>query len=386
MGGQKEETVDRKPRILVFSGDMGGANVEIPIYLEFKARGVSPTVVTDADLRSKAGSKWDKKGIPFTPMSPGQELEDLIMSADIVLAGNCATANDTEIAAVEYANKHGKLSVVIPDSWTSHSRPNWLEVNPSYWIAIDKSYQEDFLSHRMDWTKDRVPVLGHPGFDNLVGLMENSGQIRRELRDRLEIGNHEKVLLHWTPGENRDFCTAGFVGLLETIGIFRQLVGKRAVLIPRLHGKMKTSISEDYYNTWHEAIAETCKNWGVRLVRADDKDIDVDGLNLAADIVTTQWSTQGVTSAIMGVPTVNVLLNTHRKFLENMGKEEPYLPTLYNNVSEPCYEIYKLGMAIRWALDTRMAAARRKNAKKMMPKGDSAKSIAEFLMERVRLL
>ncbi|MEA3272580.1 MAG: hypothetical protein U9P90_02830 [Patescibacteria group bacterium] len=360
--------MDRKPRILFVSGDIGGAKVQLPVYK--KLGDVDISVVTDASPTGKAGMVWEKACIPHTPMLPSAEFEDVVREADLVFVGSCATTYAAEKFAVDCANRNQIFSVVGSDMWPNH----WRDANPDFWLAIDEVHQKDILSRRPNWNKERVPVLGQPSFDYLVKLMENRDSVRREMRASLGLSENEKVLLFWSLGDHRERCNDAVVALLSTLG---NRWARNLVLIPRLHPKLKKVVSKEYFEFLHEMIASHATIHGVRVVRADSA--NPEQLGLAADLVMTPWGTEGIKSAIMGVPTVNTLLESHRFAMENeMEQPFPYLPTVGCGIAQLATEIADIPRSI----DTAIKSSKNLNHP-MMPRGDSAKRTAEFLINLV---
>jgi hypothetical protein len=355
-------------------GDIGGAKIMLSARKELMARGISVRVIVDADPVAKGGTVWEKAGIPFEKMLPGMaEFEDAIREADLIFAGSCATAFAAEYWAIERGKAFNKFTVIGSDMWFNHAQKQWRNATPDFWLAIDEIHQKDILKLRPDWLPDRVPILGQPAFDNLPALIANKENIRRELRAKLGIANCEHALLYWSPGENRGRCTEGFIGLIEGIQSVSRL-SSRSVIIPRIHPKMKQVIGEEYDRTWREIIATTCKETGCRLVWANDA--DPQKLNLASDVVLSQWSTDSITSAICGVPTVNIFLSEFQDFLLNdLHQERPFLPTVKCGAAVGVFSLFNIGTAL-CSLDTVTLA---QNAKKMMPSGHSAEQIAAFL-------
>lgn len=246
-------------QILMVSGDMGGAKIQLPVYEELTKLGVSARVIVDADPKAKGGTVWEKAEITFEKMLAGSaEFEDAIKTADMIFAGSCATAWAAESWAIRIGKQQNKFTVIGSDMWFNHARPSWLNASPNFWLAIDEIHQKDILKLRPNWHPDRVPILGQPAFDNLPALIADKENIRRELRAKLGIADDERVLLYWSPGEHRGRATEGFIGLIEGI---RALSGisSRNVIIPRIHPKLKSVIGEDYDRLWREIINMTCK-------------------------------------------------------------------------------------------------------------------------------
>lgn len=370
-------------QVLMVSGDIGGAKIQLPVYKKLIEQGISARVVVDADPEAKAGTVWKKAGVPFEGTFPSAKFEDGIRAADVIFAGSCATAFSAEYFAIARGKDFNRLTVIGSDVWFNHARKYWRSANPDFWLAIDEVHQKDILKLRPNWLPDRVPILGQPAFDNLPTLIANKKQIREDIRAKLGILDYEEVLLYWSPSEHRDRCTEGFVTLIEGIrGIHSH--SAYPAIIPRIHPKLKQAVGEEYDHLWREIIVKICKEYGCRLVWADN--VNPQELNLAADVVLSQWSSKSFTSAICGVPTVNVLLPEFRDFLENeLGQKKPYLPTLKCGAALGVFSLYSNATrnvedGIDAALDVEyFQETIAPNAQKMMPSGNSAEQIAEFL-------
>lgn len=302
-------------QVLMVSGDMGGAKIQIPVYKELIKLGISAQVIVDADQKAKGGTVWEKAGILFEKMLPSAEFDKAIRATDVIFVGSCATAWSAEYWAIERGNIFNKSTVIGSDMWFNHARKPWRDATSDFWLAIDEIHQKDILKLRQGWLLPyRVPILGQPVFDNLPALIADKENIRRELRAKLGIADDEQVLLYWSPGEHRGRATEGFVGLIEGIQALSR-ISSHNVIIPRIHPKLKNVIGEEYDRLWREIIATTCKETQCRLVYADG--VNPQKLNLAADRVLSQWGTDSITSAICGIPTVNVFLSEFQNFLLN---------------------------------------------------------------------
>lgn len=178
------------------SGDMGGGQIQLPVYKKLMERGISVRVIVDADPRAKAGNNvWKKAGIPFEKMLRDENFENAIKAADLIFTGSCATAWVTEYWAIERGNTFNKTTVIGSDMWFNHARDHWRKATPDFWLAIDEIHQKDILKLRPDWRPDRVPILGQPALDNLPALIADKENIRCELRAKLGIARGEEVLL-----------------------------------------------------------------------------------------------------------------------------------------------------------------------------------------------
>lgn len=361
-------------QILMVSGDMGGFNIQFPVYQKLRELGVDVEVVVDSDERALAGKKWADKGVKFHAPRRATDLLPFVENSGVVFVCSCATCFEKERLAVRYGNMNEKITVVGADMWPNHWRPGWRKVMPDFWTAIDEAHQRDILSRRPHLKKSQVPILGQPAFEPLVDLMENRDKVRDELRNKLEINDNERVLLFWSLGDSRERCNDAVASLLSAIAQYwNMFYFARPVLIPRLHGKLKKVVSEEYFEFLHETIASFAKIHGVRVVRADSE--DTEKLNFVADLVMTQWSTEGIKSAIAGIPTLNVLLDSHRKYLkEELEQPHPYLPTIEHGLAR----LVTVADDLPRALNNELKKERNINHP-MVPQKNSSLKIAEFL-------
>lgn len=366
-------------RALMVSGDMGGGRIHLPVYKELVELGIIPQVVTDASPGSKAGNVWEKAGIAHTPMLPSAEVEDVVRAADLIFVGSCASCYATVKFALDCGNRFNKLTVIGSDMWFNHARTPWIRATPDLWFAIDEVHQEDILRLRPGWLSDRVPILGQPVFDSLVQLITDKEKIRKDVRDRFGIADNEEVLLFWAPGDHRERCAESFVSLIEAIRVWKKVVAS-PVVIPRLHPKMAGVLGKDFDNEWREKIASACRENKCRVVNADG--FEAQKLNLAADLVLSVWGTDSITSAICKVPTVNVFLEKFQNFVEsNLRQTKPYLPTLKCGAAIGAFSVSEIETAMKYALSDSGQKEMARNAQKMRPSGDSARTIALYLEE-----
>lgn len=366
-------------RVLMISGDIGGAKSQLPVFWELFDRGIELRVVVDVDPRAKAGSVWSKEGVAFWTLGPlSNELREMVDWAQIVVAGSCGTAYQVEASAINLGNQQKRITVISSDFWFNHSYPYWRNVEPSYWLAIDEQHRADMLALRSNWSPERVVVTGQPAFDGLFSLSLKRKKIRLERRTELQINQTETAVLFWSLGAERELYDPSLESLLVALEKLASQK-KELVFIPRIHPKLVSIVGEDYYRYQEQRIIEICDKLGIRIAKADE--MPVDELNLAADLVISNWSTQSITSAMLGVPTLNIFLPVHQEFCEkNFCVSKPYLPTLKCGAVVGAFSLGEIDQAIQIVLNPLKQKEMNKNAAKFMPiKGGAARRIADFL-------
>jgi hypothetical protein len=361
-------------KILIVSGDTGCAQSQLPVYNELTREKIDVSIIADKDRSAKAGVVWNKASVECRAIGANsRELEENVKRCDLLFAGSAGTAYRLEASSVKLGNEMGKITVIGSDFWFNHTFPQWIKASPSYWIAIDSTHQNDILRLRPKLDKNRVFVAGQPAFDGLGPLRKRKLQIRKQIRNLYGIKNHETVIVFWSQGSVwRDLMSASFENAvigLENIGRYIS----NLVFVPRIH----PTISTAYKKKQMQKFGDICRNNNIRMIGG--MKLPADELNLSADLVISSFSTASITSALMGIPTVNIMTRPYQIMMKNdFHQKHPFLPTLRAGAAIGVFSKAYIVSGILKALEPSVRKKLYNNAQKFLL-SKAAKRIASFL-------
>lgn len=366
------------------SGDVSCGNLHLSVHRELVNKDVVLSLAVDNDRKAKASLIFGKAGLEFERIGDGRELKRLVDNCDLVFVGSADTAFHAEVAAIKYGNELGKITVIGSDSWLNHRFKQWIDVTPSFLLAIDDHHQNDILRLRSQWGKDRVPALGQPAFDDLFEIAKHKVEIREKVRKKLNIQENCKAVLYWSFGNQIEMCNAGFESVAYGIKSFTSK-NKNATLIVSIHPKLSSVLGKEYHDEKYQMMSSICMNHNVRLiwVNGSENKIRSSHLNLAADLVLNHLSTGGIESAILGVPTVNILLPVHQDHYKKLGQEYPFQPILKHGAALGAFSREEIPSKMLGAVDPKIQKQLQEAGLTFASNGAS-KRIAEFLMRQLQ--
>lgn len=293
-------------RILLALGDKGSYEY-IRSCLPSLARTYGLSIVADPD--GAAITDLEAAGIRFLAWDGGP-LDTAGVS--LILCGTCGKAQKLWRAAT-LAGQEARIPVAwFGDFFGSGAEPALADLSPDAFAAFDQSSVRRFLDRRPAFRTGRIEVVGNPAFDELPAIVKT----RMDTRKRLGLSSRD-TFVRYAASSLKQF------DLAETLTRVAGWVERsRLRFAVGFHPADEKSAAEDV----HRLRSMLRSRLGSLLV--DTKDAPGIRLSAAADLVVTDYSTEGVKSALMGVPTVFVMLDSARAYQRSRGGTEPFFPIL----------------------------------------------------------
>lgn len=304
-------------RVAISMRDTGECNVMLPVIngllrkSDFKI-----TVFADGP-----GAELLDRQIEATKLDIGKdilvEIADVVDAADVVLVSESADSGvEMSLAATAATKAKDKAIVVaiedypgavcIQDGGLLKNRSPLLIPD---WQCVTNNWSKDyFLRQRPDFNPDKILVTGSPAFDNID--KNKKIEEKKKFRKKYKVSDKDKVIV-WMGqyGEADSETLRSFVAGLEESGIsdFR--------IVIRRHPRDERSdvffqnISSKFVDHLIDTVEES-----------------TDEARMAADVVVTMTSTEGIKSVIEQTLTLSIMIP---EFLKLSGYDKlPYLISL----------------------------------------------------------
>jgi hypothetical protein len=238
------------------------------------------------DQKGKAQGLLQDGGIEFETIAGGKRREWSQYGA--VVVGTSATAYTAQKQVTQQAKEADVPVVWYEDLWGTGERPEVKDVSPDKMFVIDKEAVEIARSARPEI---EVEVVGKPSFASLVHFTNvRVGEVRRTLRERLEIPQDQMVVTVWTGGDR-----TRVVKQLQALFAIHEIM-MDIVVIYRLHPKLPG----------REGVQEFIGDRRGALLNADGE--DPMALSCASDMVIGDWgNTPCYMAPLVGTPTFMML-------------------------------------------------------------------------------
>lgn len=305
------EESEEKPRVLLALGDAGSAQYIAAVLPRLQELF---TIEVACDTKGAAQSVLERD-TPLAPLSGPIQMRDY----NLVLCGTAGKAQATWRWMTENARTHGVPCLWFGDFFGSGSEADVRDLDPDWMALFDETSKQRFQALHPSVPEERLAVIGNPSFDAYVGEFAEE---RQGLRSKLGISEGER-LVAYAASSFKQF------DLQQSLDALLPWVRERG---------MKFSL------TFHPAdmVADSGRVANIREhVRASlaspERFVDTHRMasgdvSLAADMVVTDYSTEGVRAAVMGVPTVFFMPHrgpgSAQAYQESRGGERPFFPIL----------------------------------------------------------
>lgn len=248
------------------------------------------------------------RGIPFLDVF-GDDMT-FLRRAKLVLCGTNAKALDLQVAGTAFAQGAGTPTIWFGDAEGSGGKPAERVVTPTVLTAVNEFSKERLLRERVGCEPSRVVVTGSPGFDELADF--NLADVRSNTREKLALAMGETTAVYFA-------SSSAQFKLKETLLAVLRWADER---------QFRFGVK------FHPADPE--KGRYEKIVKQNifpHKRLDVAGLSnmeiaAACDLVVTDYSTVGYSTALLGIPTMFLMGESARTCCEKAGMPSPYFSVI----------------------------------------------------------
>jgi hypothetical protein len=306
---EPEEELVRK-RILLALGDAGSAeyaaaclerldqHFDFDILADPEGAAIGVLRKRDVDFR-----EWD--GSPIHPNG-----------VSLILCGTCGKAQKLWRAATLAGREHLTNVAWFGDFFGSGSEPALADLSPDHFAAFDRSSADRFLTLRPAFDEKYLRIVGNPSFDSLREI----ARLRARQRALLELTDEERLVYYAA-------SSLGQFALEETLTLVAEWTKKHGHrFVIAFHPADQKSAGEEVARL----RAMLTERLGPKLL--DPQGISGVHLSAAADLVVTDYSTEGVKAALMGVPTAFVMLESAQAYQRSRGGVLPFFPILDQHI------------------------------------------------------
>ncbi|HLJ93367.1 MAG TPA: CDP-glycerol glycerophosphotransferase family protein [Gemmataceae bacterium] len=192
-------TAEASP-IVAIAGDPGGAAAVAPVLELLRQQG--------RRLRSlayrQAVANWRSRGLDVEELPPSTNVEQAqrylsTPRAGILLSATSDNGINLEKPFFAAARRLGIPSLAVLDHWMNYrlrfaNEQGELAYLPDRIAIMDAQAQEEMIADGLD--AGRLVVTGQPAFDELTSFRRSvSPQLRQEVRQRLGIGDDQRIVL-----------------------------------------------------------------------------------------------------------------------------------------------------------------------------------------------
>ncbi len=279
-----------KPSVLFASGDLGAANAVGP---------VANILQDQANIVYLAGKSSlqaiEKLEIPkLKPSSVSKEFHP-----DLIVTGISQSGPTAERFLTHWAKRRNKIPVMwILDSpggiAAGHLQKLYgLGSFPDYVCVTDHGVKNFVIKSLLQINPEKILVTGQPAFDSVYDLSLRQEQLNSHIRQALEIGPDEKVVLF--AGQ-----TDGTKETLDQLIKAMNKLPNRPVLIPRFHPTRDKSLA-DY--------PQILAGYRGRVIADTSQFKSTEELASVANLVTSMFSTLNMTAIYLRKPVAYLLFD-----------------------------------------------------------------------------
>jgi len=274
IGSETEKKNPNGNNILVIARDPGSANALVPVVSILKKEGMSIKALADSRAEEIIKANFEVKDI--SPENSVIESDLVVGQPDVVLSN----ASPSELGLDTYGADHFRDApqVLLEDYYTSSfSYLNRLrELNlpfPSKICVMDQG-AKNLIIDNFSELKNSVEITGQPSFDAIA--KEDTETIYNTVRKKLAIAKKDKLVVYMpTMGNEPERLRDIAKNLHSTANQF--------YFVFRRHPR--DNVSYDQYKKILEAE-------GIKVI--DTQEFSTDEIASAADLVLTNFSTEGI--------------------------------------------------------------------------------------------
>lgn len=316
-------------RFVFVSGDRGAALAQLPVAHELRKRG--HIVQMYADVKGLAAKDIASGDLEHVVVAEDYEHFAKAIRGDVMVVGTSASATALEHACALCA----QVPVVLAsDGLFNHALPLWRDIRQHRWFAIDDPHAQAIRALRPSMDPQQVLVTGQPAFDTSLELMPRKQDIRKRIREDLNLGERT-FLLWWSQGmpeviEEDELMIAH---------VLQGLSGSSVSFAARLHPKLDKTVRPGYVCELRGRIGELSHQHGIQLVSADV--VPGEQLCLAADVILSITCTEDIKSTLIGGPPVVHFLGPRVQewMRQSLFLDYPYLPDVAAGLSLAAFSV-----------------------------------------------
>jgi hypothetical protein len=315
-----------KKKVIVAVGDEGARQYFDVIYSELQGQ---YDVLLLADPKGAAIKALKDRGIAhkasdgLTYEEDGKQVEVDLTGVAAVLCGTAGKAFDLWRNITEKALAAGVQVAWFGDFYASGCEPQVADLAPNYMAFFDDSTMARFLVERPNFDPSRARAIGNPAFDEIARF--DPERARQYMRMGFGMNYYSPGFMFYSASSMSQFNLKG-ESLDNLVPYAKEQKWKFGM---RLH-------PADAKNS-PEKVAE-CMNYvngelGGQVVNVGD----LRGLPLyaAADVLVTDYSTEGVKACLAGIPTVFLMLESSQDYMrKNKGGDVPFFSILEGSDGE----------------------------------------------------
>lgn len=305
----------KSTKILFFVGDAGAAEALAPVIASMPQETYSYEVFADP------------KGAGFKTLTklkiPHQVSENVNpRGANLVVCGTNGKAQGLQIQTTNAARSMGIPVLWVGDFYGSGGETGVANAEPTVLTVIDQTSADLLKKVRLcevvgtsnNGRGCKLHITGNPAFDELASLKKRRDDIRVATRAALGLDEKAKLIVFGGSASNQ----------FDVEDMLRTL-GELTSFLPS-HHKYFSLHPADPNREELENCIRTQTNCSLF---ADNID-----MYAAADAVVVQYSTIGIKSALLGVPTLFALLPSLRTYQRSRGNTWPYFPQIKMGAAE----------------------------------------------------
>jgi hypothetical protein len=355
--------------ILVVLGDAGATDYFLAAREELMKK-YSLRIV--ADPKGAAAEKLAKNGVAHVISA---RLPDVLLrDVSLVLCGTAGKAQELWKHATKAARCAGVPCAWFGDFFGSGCETAMKDFTPDRVTFFDESSMRQFLKQRPSFnTKGAVRIVGNPSYDAVATFDVQKHRV--EARERIVIQDGETLVVYSASSLTQ-------FDIMESMRALVPWVRRNAFLLGvSFHPADEKSAAEEVSKIRRYLQEE----YGAGYVGLQD----VRGLPLAAaaDVFVTDYSTEGIRSALLGVPTAFLLLPSVAKYQESRGGTHPFFPILDGLGGEPaamgvfahddCYRL--LSLLLKKETPKALSCARMQPRFRTLADGEATRRFLDFV-------
>ncbi len=300
-----------KPSIVAVVGDAGSAEYLLPVLPKLREFCCVEFYVDPAGAAKKAVESAGEPYVACPPDKAKDYIEFGLDKPDLVLCGTAGKAQQAWRAATLAAQKYGVRVAWFGDFFGSGCESALEGLSPDYMLLFDHSSKEQFLAMRPSYS-GKALVVGNPAYDKIATF------------DRYAVFDKTRASLNITDTDHFVVYSA------SSMKQFKLEEESLTTLVPWALGR-KVHLAVAFHPADDPAEVQRLKGW--LREKLGEQFVDHRGLRglellSAADLVITDYSTEGVKSAVLGIPTCFLMLDSVQKYQESRGMHRPYFPIL----------------------------------------------------------
>lgn len=346
-------------------GDVGAVNALVPVIRLLQEKRVLLEVY--ADPAGKGKKVLTDSGIKFKETFEFSDMD----KCQLIVCGTNGKACDLQINATKFGKEHKIPVIWVEDFYLTSCNELVRNLHPDWICVMDEPAKKLVRRVRPQYASEWIRVLGQPAFDELYHLVEKREKRRDSIRSSLKVSENQKlVVFSASSGKQMD--------MIETLNPLLFILRQRSDIIfaPRFH---PADPDKDIYT-------DCCRSHFLHGRIIDTRDENENWLALASDLFIVQYSTGGVKSALMGVPTLFVLLSTSQKYQESRGAVHPYFPTIEFGAALGVFQAQDLEQVINDLLDNEDCQNKLSEARKQhfQLDGKATQRVSDFILSFVQ--